>query len=225
MEYIKKGVIQCLNCGDTYTSLLDYRNNVVGIELSNGEQTSILKCEFCKQPLNPSTIREAKEVVRDSSVKLQKVIMSLTKSLQENPTDTTKLMSLGLFFLLKRGYLEARKQFEKIIDIDPMNPDAYFYLSIALLEGKKPFIQVRSTIDRILENINLAYELYIENDINPALCLYFHAFIKYDFFSKKYLRISPDYKSLLMDAYDNGLTIEESNDLFEILNVPKPDEF
>ena len=51
---------------------------------------------------------------------------------------------------------------------------------------------------------------------------YFLAYIKYDFFERKYLNVSPNYKSCLSDAITFGTSEYDKNLLFEILGVVRP---
>jgi len=51
---------------------------------------------------------------------------------------------------------------------------------------------------------------------------YFLAYLKQDYFERKYLNISPNWKGTLQTANDTGISDADINHLFEILNVPQP---
>jgi hypothetical protein len=51
---------------------------------------------------------------------------------------------------------------------------------------------------------------------------YLVAYIKYDYFSRKYFKISPDYKETLIMAAAVNPSEHDIKQLFEILNVERP---
>lgn len=62
------------------------------------------------------------------------------------------------------------------------------------------------------------------NEINPQpVHYYFLAYIKYDYFERKYLNTSPTYTELLEEAAQLGMTDEDADAFFRLLGVPKPD--
>ena len=70
----------------------------------------------------------------------------------------------------------------------------------------------------------------IEKDINSALMIeprgifyYFLAYIKYDYFERKYLNTKPKYTEAIRLANNNGLSSFDIEQLFGILCVTRPD--
>ena len=149
--------------------------------------------------------------------KIQKLLCSTPSSNEDD--DNTELIN-GVRFLSRGLYSKALQCFEKVINSDVSDPDAYFYAAVAMLEGKRPFMLSRNTIRDI--------ETYIESAIaygEKGIYYYFYAYIKYDFYEKKVLKTSPSYAVLLSSANETGVSDVEISDLFELLKVPKPDVF
>ena len=94
--------------------------------------------------------------------------------------------------------------------------ESYFYAAICLLNGKKAFLQMRPTIDKILEYINAA--LMIEH---KAMYYYYLSYIKYDYFERKYFNIIPNYKEELSTSYELGLSELDKIELYTMLGIEK----
>lgn len=83
---------------------------------------------------------------------------------------------------------------------------------------EKSFLQQRPTIDKILEYINVA--LMIEP---RGIYYYFLAYIKYDYFQRKYFKTSPTYQEALAMAVETGLSEFDVEQLYGILGVARPE--
>lgn len=176
-----------------------------------------VKCRNCRQPIIPANYVEAKQVPAPARTKQ---ILLLNQVAAENPASPEIPMALGLFYLTGGGYQYAMPQFKKVLEIDPLNADAYFYTAVAMLGGKKPFLKSLAEIEKIVENINLAEQ------IEPkAVYFYLHAYIAYDFYKRKFMGCNPTYSELLSQAKSLGFNSLESSDLFELLKTEKPNNF
>ena len=51
---------------------------------------------------------------------------------------------------------------------------------------------------------------------------YFLAYIKYDYFKRKYLNVSPDYSQLLVRAKQAGVTEYDIGQLYALLGTQRP---
>ncbi len=194
--------IRCPNCGypDTYQLPVEGR-----------------KCKSCKSVLIPKEYKEAESV---HPVIRSKYISELSALIAQKPDVADIPMALGLFYLANKGYQFAIPQFRKAIELDPMSSDAYFYLAVSLLEGKKPFLQQTATIKDIVEQLGLA------ESIEPKpIYFYFHAYIAFDFYSRKFIKTSPGHIELKNQAISLGLSTADVNELFNMLKVSKPDNF
>ena len=149
--------------------------------------------------------------------KVNKYANSYKKELSENPEDKTLNTSIAMCYLKLKMYDKALPAFEKAIEDNFDNSESYFYAAVCLLKGKKAFLAQRSDIDKIEEYINAA------NMIEPrGIYHYFWAYIKQDFFERKFLNTTPTYEECLMNAEQMGTSQYDKDMLFELLGVGKP---
>lgn len=126
----------------------------------------------------------------------------------------------GVRFLSRKMYAQALACFEKEISNNISDPEPYFYGAIAKLEGKRPFLASRSIINEV--------EKYLDSAIaygERGLYYYFYAYIKYDYYEKKILKTSPNFRELLLAADDYGVLEAEKTMLFDLLGASKPEGF
>jgi len=97
------------------------------------------------------------------------------------------------------------------------NSEAFFYAAICALDGKKAFLCMRSEIDDAQENINSA--LLIEP---KGIYHYFLAYIKYDYFHRKFFNTKPTYTEALASAKQAGLSAFDVEQLYKLLGVEMP---
>ena len=75
----------------------------------------------------------------------------------------------------------------------------------------------RAEIDKAEEYINAAIM------IEPrGVYYYFWAYLRQDFYARKFLRIQPTYKDLIVEARNRHVTPAEINQLFDVLSVELP---
>jgi hypothetical protein len=53
---------------------------------------------------------------------------------------------------------------------------------------------------------------------------YFMAYIKFDYFKRKFMNVPPPYTDYMDMAYDAGLSEADANELFAMLGVEQPAE-
>ena len=140
------------------------------------------------------------------------------KDLEDAPDDQELNHSLGICYLKLKLYDKALPAFEKAMEDNFDNSEAFFYAAICLLQGKKAYLHQRPTIDKIIEYINAA--LMIEP---KGIYYYFLAYIKYDYFARKFFKTSPTYQEALATATDAGLSEYDIVQLFGILGVARPE--
>lgn len=166
-------------------------------------------------PVNISTFNS----VYDMPMPLvNKYANTYRKELADDPDDKELNYSIGICYLKLKIYDKAQAAFEKAIEDNFDNSEAFFYAAICLLQGKKAFLHQRPTIDKILEYINAA--LMIEP---KGIYYYFLAYIKYDYFARKYFKTSPTYGEALAMATDAGLSAFDVEQLYGILGVTRPE--
>ena len=101
---------------------------------------------------------------------------------------------------------------------DPMaDPDVFYYAAIASLRGGTAFSQTRDTIEAVVNYINqaIAFE-------PKGIYYYFLAYIKYDYYERKYFRTSPNYREAFALALEHNVTWQQVNEMYELMRVSKP---
>ena len=173
------------------------------------------KCTYCKKPV---IIQSYDEVSDMPALQLNKYAAAYRKTLAENPDNREVNCSIGCCYLKLKMYDKALAAFEKAIEDNFEDAEPYYMAAIALLQGKKAFVAPRAAIDKALEYLNAACEIQPK-----AVYYYFQAYIKQDYFDRKYLNTTPNYKELLQQSADLGLTEEAADSFFSILGVPRPE--
>lgn len=141
------------------------------------------------------------------------------KALADYPGDGTLNRSIAMCYLKLGLYAKALASFEKAMEEDFGNSEIFFYAAVCLLNGKKPFTAVRPTIRKVEEYINAALA------IEPrGIYYYFLAYIKYDYYHRKYFKTSPTYQEALTMAQQAGYSPFDAKQLFTILAVENPFE-
>ena len=165
-------------------------------------------------PVNISTFNS----VYDMPMPLvNRYVNTYRKELNEDPDDKELNNSIGICYLKLKLYDKALIAFEKAMEDNFDNSEVFFYAAICLLQGKKAFLAPRSNIDKAEEYINAA--LMIEP---RGIYYYFLAYIKYDFFERKFLNTSPNYQAALQMATAAGLSEYDIQMLYGILKVERP---
>lgn len=182
-----------------------------GARVSTGQK----ECDWCHKPIIISTFNS---VYSMPMPEVNKFAGAYRKALAENPDNQDLNNSVAMCYLKLKLYDKALPAFEKAMEDNFDNSETFFYAAICLLQGKKAFLQQRPVIDKILEYINAA--LMIEP---RGIYYYFLAYIKYDYFSRKFFKTSPTYQEALAMAADAGYSDFDVEQLYGILGVPKPE--
>jgi tetratricopeptide (TPR) repeat protein len=148
---------------------------------------------------------------------LNKYTSAYTNALKNDPDDPSLNTSLGICFLSLGLHEKALANFEKAIGFDPENSSGHYMAAICLLNGKSAFLCEKKRVDKAIEYVNAA--LTIEELGTYHL---FMAYLKYDYYKRKFLRTEPDYRYHLDLARSIGYTSEDEADLFNILKVSAP---
>lgn len=183
----------------------------------NEIHTGMTTCDYCDQAVNFQSFHS---VASMSMPELNKYANSYKQALAENPDNVVLNKSIAMCYLKLKQYKQAAHYFEAAMRDNFDDVDNYLYAAICLLEGKKAFLANRQIIDKI--------EIYINDavGINPmAIHYYFWAYIKYDYFNRKSFRTSPTYLECLDMANQMGISELDKQELFEALNVPRPEGF
>ena len=182
-----------------------------GGRVSTGQK----ECIYCGGAIMISTFNSISGMAMPQ---LNKYANAYKKALEENPDNPELNFSIASCYLKLKLYDKALVAFEKAIEDNFDNSETYFYAAVCLLKGNKAFLTPRPAIDKIEEYINAA--LMIEP---KGIYYYFWAYIKYDYFNRKFFNTSPTYQEAYQMAIDTGISETDKEELFSTLNVPKPD--
>ena len=180
-----------------------------------GVTTNQKQCNFCGRPI---VITSFSDMQSFSPLDLNKYASAYRKSLSDNPDNDALNMSIGMCYLKLKLYDKALPAFEKAIEDNFDNSETFYYAAVSLLKGKKAFLALRNDIDKIVEYLNAAIM------IEPrGIYHYFLAYIKYDYFERKYLNITPNWEETLQIAIQSGIPSADVAQLFEVLQVEIPE--
>jgi len=180
-----------------------------------GVSTSQKQCNFCGRPI---VITSFSDVQSFSPLDLNKYANNYRKALADNPDNDALNMSIAICYLKLKLYDNAIKAFEKAVEDNFDNPETFYYAAVSLLKGKKAFLAQRADIDKAMEYLNAAIM------IEPrGIYHYFLAYIKQDYFERKYLNITPNWKETFQAAVQAGVSEADAAQLFEVLQVEMPE--
>lgn len=174
-------------------------------------------CEYCKEPVIISSFNSVNSLPLPL---LNKYTNEYRNALKSSPYHVGLNKALGLCFLKLKLYEKAIQAFEKAMEEDCDDAELYFYAALCLLNGKKPFLCSREVIDKMISYINAA------NMIEPrGIFYYFLAYIKYDYFERKYLNCNPNYLDCLNYSEEMGTPVLDRKILFDFLGLARPSGF
>lgn len=172
------------------------------------------ECEYCHAPV---IISSMSDIFNMSAANVSKYSKSYESDLSDNPDNAELNNSLAMCYLKMGFYDRALEKFDKAIEQDLNNPETYLYAAVCVLAGRKPFLTPRSDIDRIEKYINAA--LMLEEN---GLFRYFQAYIKYDYFKRKFFKTTPAWEQCLAQAKQDGFSPADVNQLFSVLKQEIP---
>lgn len=176
--------------------------------------TSQTVCEFCHKPITISTFNS---VYSMPMPEVNKYAGAYRKTLADYPDDQQLNTSIAMCYLKLKLYDKALEAFEKALEDNFDNSETFFYAAVCLLKGKKAFVQQRPTINKIEEYIQAA------TMIEPlGIYYYFWAYIKYDYYKRKYLNTTPNWQDMLTQAEAYGLSPYDVDQLYGVLGVDRP---
>lgn len=193
------------------SQVIDIKCPNCGASLDTGQKT----CKFCKQPVVISTFSSVYDMPMPM---LNKYAGAYRQALEESPDNRELNNSIAMCYLKLRLYDQALASFAKATEDNFDNSETFFYAAVCLLKGKKAFVTPRAEIDRIDQYLDAA--LMIEP---KSLYHYFRAYIKYDFFGRKFFKTSPTWEEALATAKSAGVSSFDAQQLFAILGVECPE--
>lgn len=172
------------------------------------------ECEYCGSPIIITSMKSAASL---STLQLNKYANSYRKTLENNPDNQDINLSIGICYLKLKLYDKALPAFEKAMENNFENPEPFYLAAMTLLKGKKPFVTPRADIDKMIEYLNAAIM------IDPqAIFYYFLAYIKYDYFERKYLNTKPNYHVLIEEALAHQISPYDIDEFHIQTETPSP---
>ncbi len=174
-------------------------------------------CVRCKRPV---VITSFNHTYGMTSIQTNRYIKECqtASSLSSDTENLRSYIAMGHFRL--GMYEKAFAGFDQLLEEDFENSENYFYAALCMLKGKRAFLTSLSNIKKIQQYLEAA--IMIEE---RGVYHLFLAYIKLDYYGRKALRVSPNWKEELLLARQNYLSVEDRRILFEMLNVPIPAEF
>lgn len=176
-----------------------------------GVSSSQKVCEYCAQPI---IITSFSSISSMPLPQINKYAGSYKKTLAENPNHQDVNLSIGICYLRLKMYEKAQQAFEKAMEDNFDNAEPFFLAAVALLQGKKPFVTLRPVIDKMEEYLNAAVMI----ETRPVF-YYFMAYIKRDYYGRKFFKTSPTEDELMATAIDCGLTEADVIGFHDMLGV------
>ena len=164
-------------------------------------------CGYCDSPYY---VKDPYSLANVDKLGVQKYI-----AMYKNDTTEEASLSIGLCYIKLGLYDFAIKHYDKAISEAMDNSEIYYYQSIALLKGKRPFLTPLAVIKKIDEYLEVAQSLYPGN----AKYYFAQAIIKADYYEKKMLRTNPTSADLVEEANSSGLTDLDRETAQKLMNV------
>lgn len=177
--------------------------------------TDMRECPACHRPVVITSLHGVDSL---SILEVNKYANAYQKALANDPVNNKINGALAMCFLKLKLYDKAIAAFDKAIVDNFDNSEIYFWAAVALLKGRKAFVCQRAEINKAEEYINAA--IMIEP---KGIYYYYWAYLRYDYYSRKFLRVQPDYKTLVVEACQNNIYIGDINQLFTVLGVEQPE--
>lgn len=176
--------------------------------------TSQTVCDFCHKPITISTFNS---VYSMPMPEVNKYAGAYRQALAANPDHQQLNISAAMCYLKLKLYDKALEAFEKAMVDNFDNSEIFFYAAVCELKGKKAFVQQRPTINKIEEYLQAAIM------IEPlGIYYYFWAYIKYDYYKRKFLNTTPNWQDMLAEAESYGLSPYDVEQLYGVLGVERP---
>ena len=132
------------------------------------------------------------------------------------PVTGEELLNKGLQLLNKRAYKQAIDVLNEATKTDPSLSDAYYYLAIALLSGKKPKKTDGWTITSIEEKLHSA----VYGDATSSKYYVLWAIVKYGYYATNgFIENSPTSAQLFSQG--ESIQAEHAREILYYLNDPQ----
>jgi tetratricopeptide (TPR) repeat protein len=173
-----------------------------------------LVCKHCDAPIIVSTFTSVSTMPMPM---INQYANTYRKALEGEPEAKDLNGNLAMCYLKLKLYDKALPAFEKAIEDNFDEPDMFFLAAVCVMKGRKAFLLQRPEIDKVEEYLNAA--MMIEP---KGIYHYFQAYIKLDYFKRKFFNTTPTVEEALANANAAGLSPTDVTNLYEMLGVERP---
>ena len=164
-------------------------------------------CSYCQSPV---FVRRRVDISSFKTKDLNKYVQFYKNYMQQAKGESAEIhTSLGICLLEKNAYNEAIKHLEKAAELMPETGEVFYYLALAKLQCKRPYLHTLPNIKQIVQYLETALE-YEE----AGRYYYLLYLIQIDFYDKKHLRngkIASEFKNLALSCEVDDQDIAECN--------------
>lgn len=173
-----------------------------------------LDCPYCGCRVYVTSFRD---IASMPFGRIEAYVNSCSRIPETDPKALTTRHSAGLCYLKLQMYEKAYETFTEEIRRNFNGSEAYFYAAASMLRGKKPFLAQRSTINEIESLLRAAFVAE-----SRGIYLYFLAYIRYDYYERKHLNVTPDYRDYLARSKAIGTPADDIRYLYLLLGTERP---
>ena len=177
---------------------------------NSGVDSSMKECPACDKPI---IIRQASQTATMPMPLVNKYLGAYRSLESQYPDNKDVNTAIGICFLKMKMYDKALAAFEKAMPDNFDNAEPFYLAAVSLLQGKKAFLTPRPSIDKIEEYLNAAAMI----EMRPVF-YYFMAYVKKDYFERKYLNTNPSWQELLQQAEEYGLQSCDVEEFHALIN-------
>lgn len=176
-------VLECPNCGAA---------------IPNSERI----CSYCQSPI---IVRRIQDVNGMGVQALNHYVQFYQNFIRTQSGETSEtLTALGICLLQRNSYKESVNALERAVNLLPNDGESHYYLALAMMQKKRPFLHTLSDIKNIGQYLKVALT-YGDN----GKYYYLLYLIQKDFYEKKRLRNGEDSEDLLARAMENEVDDQE----------------
>ena len=111
------------------------------------------KCEYCEAEFVVTSLASLGSFGKAG---LQKYVAHYNEGLKAEPDNADIHQAKGICFLELGMFDFAAKSLDRAIELNPENPDTYYYRAVALVKGRKPRLLSLNEIKAVDENLAAA---------------------------------------------------------------------
>lgn len=176
-------------------------------------------CHWCRSALIISDFSSIYSMDSDTYQEYANKLKSSENNYASNGMHGDYENSLGMTYLKLGNTSLAVSSFQKAVESGIQNPETYFYMGIAMLDRKRPFLNSKNTVTGAMN--------YIETALNmekKGIYYFTAAFFEYDFYVMKHLRPPKPLNEYLENAKKFGVTQNDLKMVFDMMNCTVPNE-